>query len=85
MLCKLHISNVGVVFFLKWSQKKRGYILDIPLSFVLLVNLELNVLNWAFTDRIQTLNSILYSFTVFHWLSLYSAFQSHKKCIPSKQ
>lgn len=44
MLRKLHISKASVFFF-KWSQKKRGYILDIPLSFVLLMNLELNVLN----------------------------------------
>ena len=46
MLCKLHISKASVFFFfLKWSKNKRGYILDIPLSFVLLMNLELNVLN----------------------------------------
>lgn len=45
MLRKLHISKASVFLFFKWSQKKRGYILDIPLSFVLLMNLELNVLN----------------------------------------
>lgn len=84
VLCKLYMNKAD---FLKWPQKKRDCVPEIPLNFVLLVNLEWNMWNWALPDRSQTefhcdiLTCIQYPFTTSISLTkpvFDSGFQSRK-------